>query len=522
MKLTKLLLQGYRRFLEPTELRTRGKLTAVIGPNEAGKTSLLRALEGMNPQAGPIQPGEVSMRASGASAETTAVFQAEPGDGLPEDRTFLLRRSAAGAADWSDVGKERGALEKLRPQFLMFDRTHRDLPDAVTIQSLAGTNSADKLPPAWRNLCLACGFRPEQMAADLKGVHSHSTSEDYWNEALAAFFAPRWKAQSAALPRLRIDGQVVHLQWRRGKENTPASWGSDGLRTFLALNIFLEAQRARGDRPVILLIDELEQSLHYGAQAEAVNMWHAQSLVKQVIYTTHSAGCLPRDVGRGVVAIEATGDNESIVRNAIWDSSTIGGKAPDFGVWPLLLALGAGTLGFLAVRRPVFVEGFTDLLYLPAALRWASGEEELGIDFYPGLAHACSAHEPEIKQRGRGSAYLTDGDAKVLRKRLQREFRVPKTRIFEGPYWTVEELLDRSVFLDVASKAHNVPVLDSEILDGKRIDTLRHRLGQSPAKERMAYLALDLADDGTQIWDESSKESLQKLLQNLRHALGIR
>ena len=45
MKLLRLKLNGYKRFKEPTELLVRGKLTAIVGPNEAGKTSILHALE---------------------------------------------------------------------------------------------------------------------------------------------------------------------------------------------------------------------------------------------------------------------------------------------------------------------------------------------------------------------------------------------------------------------------------------------------------------------------------------------
>ena len=44
MHLRQLRVNTYRRFQETHTLRFAGKLTALLGPNEAGKTSLLHAL----------------------------------------------------------------------------------------------------------------------------------------------------------------------------------------------------------------------------------------------------------------------------------------------------------------------------------------------------------------------------------------------------------------------------------------------------------------------------------------------
>ena len=48
MKLTSVTFEGYRRFLNKTTLKTNSKLTVLIGPNEAGKSSILRMLSGLN------------------------------------------------------------------------------------------------------------------------------------------------------------------------------------------------------------------------------------------------------------------------------------------------------------------------------------------------------------------------------------------------------------------------------------------------------------------------------------------
>ena len=52
MRLIKVELSGYKRFAEATTLYVNGPVVAVVGPNEAGKTSLLDALVHLSSGAG--------------------------------------------------------------------------------------------------------------------------------------------------------------------------------------------------------------------------------------------------------------------------------------------------------------------------------------------------------------------------------------------------------------------------------------------------------------------------------------
>ena len=48
MKLIWVEINGYRRFEKKAKMNLDGKLIAIVGPNEAGKSSFLKALEHLN------------------------------------------------------------------------------------------------------------------------------------------------------------------------------------------------------------------------------------------------------------------------------------------------------------------------------------------------------------------------------------------------------------------------------------------------------------------------------------------
>src|SRR5213078_5151338 len=78
VRLLKLNLNGYRRFQESTSIVLEDRLTAIIGRNESGKSSLLAALQTMGSDA-PIPPGDRT-RDSAAELELVARFYVEAAD----------------------------------------------------------------------------------------------------------------------------------------------------------------------------------------------------------------------------------------------------------------------------------------------------------------------------------------------------------------------------------------------------------------------------------------------------------
>ena len=112
---------------------------------------------------------------------------------------------------------------------------------------------------------------------------------------------------------------------------------SDGLKIFVSLLALTATQQS--EVPPIVLIDELERHLHYDAQADVVQVMSTQTVIPQIIYTTHSAGCLPEDIGAGVRLVGTNdGANRSTVENRFWSTG------PGFS--PLLIGMGASSLAF--------------------------------------------------------------------------------------------------------------------------------------------------------------------------------
>jgi predicted ATP-dependent endonuclease of OLD family len=168
----------------------------------------------------------------------------------------------------------------------------------------------------------------------------------------------------------------------------------------VALTTFVAVQDETRD--LVLLIDEAETHLHHDAQADLVRVFGLQRAADSIIYTTHSAGCLPEDLGTGIRVVRRTSDTRSDVSNSFWIE---GG-----GFSPLLLGMGASALVFSAVRRAVVAEGATDLILLPSLLREATGRRELGYQIAPGVAEVSRSSVRDLELEAAQVAYVVDDD----------------------------------------------------------------------------------------------------------------
>lgn len=528
MDLATVTVVGFRRFKKKCELKTNGKLVSILGPNEAGKSSMLRAIELLGNDEPPAEQdfcrasdpsdfeivgrfylSDDDLAAAGLEgSHWLSVFKSHDGsrryriDPPPPQRSKSPRTSLRSALDTlfankkflsSASGVDDGILFPTwkSEMEVIFDSDAEDLPETSidTVKTYVGRfvellddrmaasirnipdlladfvlsekkhnprkiaiNALAKLTPSVvifgndaRNLLpdyeLAPLLNSVPLALDnlfdLAGVRASdyfrilsdgdhaklATIELAVNRGLERNFALFWQQSRVKVSIKGLSDRVVVHVVNEDSEFTSFAERSDGLRQFVALIAFASGKWS--GRP-IMLIDEAEQRLHYDAQADLVQMLGRQQVASKIIYTTHSAGCLPEDLGNGVHLVHPDKNDQihSAINNKFWDDNV-----PGFA--PLLFGMGASTMAFFPTRHAVMVEGPSDMLLLPTMMRYALGSDVLGFQFVPGLSYAEDfVQAPAVGKRS-GVLYLVDGDPGGIKiKDKLIDLKVAKKDIF--------------------------------------------------------------------------------------------
>ena len=305
---------------------------------------------------------------------------------------------------------------------------------------------------------------------------------------------------------------------------------SDGLRMFVSL-IAITAGFDYAVPPIVL-IDELERHLHYDAQADVVvQLFTRQRELPQIVYTTHSAGCLPEDLGAGIrIVRQSSGSNLSEILNRFW---TTRGEQASVGFSPLLFGMGASTLAFVPVRRAVMTEGATDLVLLPTLIREATGDKHVGFQVAPASSEAPTAHVAGLNREAVHVAWLVDGDTAggEIARAVRRELGAGRLATLGGGRSgkVLEDLLLPSVY----AKAVNAQLARSgveaeitdEVLSGvnrpRRVaEWCRMHDVAAPNKMDVANRVLDLQHDVPALLNADGVRTLKELQTAILTILG--
>jgi predicted ATP-dependent endonuclease of OLD family len=523
MKLVAIEITGFRRFAESVTVRLTESVIAIVGPNEAGKTSLLRAIASLNaegafeardktrriavepkiiatyelsqedrdalanadvPQADRVkkcrvikQPdGKFSLELPGRSRDL--VPRSELADRLaaivdwptianfgqnPEERKDRKARFTAAIAalhsehevlaeahiqrigqisseissivsqpnapanhksDGMEFAKAIDVLIKMehqwhpnkalptiaqrKPKAIFFDEQSRELKPNYEIAKVAETT-----PLGLRNLAHIAGLDLQQLkkAGETGDIPLRTELLERANQQLSDLYSQSW-VQSDVVPQFHVEGGSLHLFVRtldRGLCRIEER--SDGLRWFVALVAFLTYQHQDRQLP-ILLVDEAETHLSYDAQASLMDVLEHQRVAEKVIYTTHSAGCLPSDLGTGIRAVQELHGERSTIHNGFWKTG--------IGLSPVYLAMGFAPLAFTAARNELIGEGPCECILLPTLIRQAATIKHLDYQIAPGASNVDPNQLGELISECGRALFIVDGDGggESIRRKL--------------------------------------------------------------------------------------------------------
>ncbi|MFT4800265.1 MAG: putative ATP-dependent endonuclease of OLD family [Flavobacteriaceae bacterium] len=411
--------------------------------------------------------------------------------------------------------------DQTRPKFVLFEETDRLLKGTYTLQDLTKPTNAllNLLAVAEMDLSdykLSVKNKDDDKRKSLNKEADENLKKKYSS----------W-SQSKTYPTLLLDKDSLSIKIELpSKGFIGIEYRSDGFKQYIALKAFLHTNSH--DLPV-LLIDEAEIHLHYAAQADLIKEFEKQDYVNSIIYTTHSAGCLPSDLGSGIRAVEQifemnTDSGFSKIRNSIWRNNA--------GFSPILLAMGANIISFTLARKALFAEGVSETILLPRLLREATGLESIEFQVAPGIAEISKKKLKELKLEAAINSYLVDGDkgGEINKKTLIGSGINENSIIILDKDCTLEDYVSPKVLLDAINRELNkiqggiLEIDIDEIPYSNRVNYFKTNCKKNnfdyPSKARIAE-NIATHNSNVIVIDLIKKESLKKKYSEICEVLDV-
>lgn len=412
-------------------------------------------------------------------------------------------------------------IHNLRPNFIFFDNDERYLKSSYTLEELQSP------PGSLANLIAMA----EVNLSDLEESISNDDSDlrlklnQDANDTLKSKFLDSW-SQSDIYPQILVDEGGLKIKVTHKTGYIDIAERSDGLKQFISLRAFINSKSFKV--PPVLLIDEAEVHLHYNAQADLIKQFEKQKIVKSVIYTTHSAGCLPSDLGsstRAITPVIKDGEDTGVskIHNSIWSNHA--------GFSPILFAMGANIIGFTMARKAIFTEGPSETILLPRLFKEVLETDHLDLQIAPGIAIISKNNAKSFEFESAKESFLVDGDKGGDANRAKLiAGGVDKSKILQlAKNRTIEDYVRGRILIDSINeefKRVNLQLIDikeNELPTANRIKYLEDRCKAEninlPSKIRIAE-NITKYPSTKMIYDPKQKNQLKLLYEKFQKILS--
>jgi len=309
MTIRTIFIHAFKSILELTTA-IEPKISVLIGPNESGKTNILKAMTAFNPGAEfdhsltcqysdaysqkkcPIVAIEYAI-----SKEMRSSF-VKISDAFKNAESFYVKKEGAEISDYKvliddnqvPIADLKSLLHYL-PKIAYFD----DIPlikNRVDYYSLVDGRPGFTTE---RNLLKIGGIQDVETIFE-DSTHGRRASEEA-SRIITEQIRTVWSQEPTVEVKLSVNGKVLYIDISDSTTvlDTPES-RSLGFRWYLSFCInFLAQTKESSTNEYIFLIDEPGIHLHPAGQKDLVKVLESLSLKNQVIYTTHSPFMINRE-----------------------------------------------------------------------------------------------------------------------------------------------------------------------------------------------------------------------------------
>jgi predicted ATP-dependent endonuclease of OLD family len=287
------------------------KVTVLIGPNESGKTNILKSIESFRPEI-PFttdltcqystlyedsKPPQIGLEFTNFTRDERAKLS-KVYDGFKSIDSFILRKDGPNYSDYKIQANDKTftignvkPLFKYLPKIIYFD-TISIIKDRIDQDTLVKGN-IDSLTE--RNLLKIGGIDDPSIIFE-DTTRGRRAAEETGRE-ITRRIQETWSQEPSLDIKLRVNGKLLYIDFSDSTTvyDTPKS-RSVGFLWYLSFYInFIAVTKEAKANEFIFLLDEPGLHLHPSGQKDLTNLLENLSIKNQLIYTTHSPFMINRD-----------------------------------------------------------------------------------------------------------------------------------------------------------------------------------------------------------------------------------